>query len=148
MCITGKKMMEDFIEEEGLAKDICGKVIVARTPEELPQLDIILDKGERNGVECEMIGKERLLEIEPNVDGIQAIHVPKAGIADYPAVAVRLAQRIVEKGANLVLGAKVIGIDERANEVVVQTTKGDFSGDQLVSCAGLYSDRIAHMTAE
>ncbi len=49
MCISGKEMMEDFIEEEGLGKDICGKVIVARTQEELPQLDIILDKGNGTG---------------------------------------------------------------------------------------------------
>ncbi len=148
MCLSGKAMMEDFIDKEGLNKDICGKVIVARTQEELPQLDIILDKGKQNGVECYMISRERLLEIEPNVNGIQAIHVPKAGIADYPAVARRLAQRIVEHGGNLVLGAKVIGIEERAAEVIVQTTKGDFSGSRLVSCAGLYSDRIARMTAD
>ena len=148
MCLVGKQMMEDFIDAEGLDKDLCGKVIVARTQEELPQLDIILDRGKRNGVECEMIGRERLLEIEPYVDGIQAIHVPKAGIADYPAVAVRLAERIVEQGGNLVLGAKVLGIDDRAGEVVVQTTKGDFHSERLISCAGLYSDRIARMTAE
>ena len=148
MCISGKEMMEDFIDEEGLDKDICGKVIVARTKEELPQLDIIFDKGKKNGVECEMIGRERLLEIEPHVNGIQAIYVPKSGIADYPAVAKRLAQRIVEKGGNLVLGTQVLGIDERTSGVVVQTTKGDFSADRLISCAGLYSDRVARMTAD
>ena len=147
MSIEGKRMMETFMEEEGLDYELCGKVIVAKNESEIPALKKIYENGSTNGVGCEMIGRERLLEIEPHVTGVQAIHVPVAGIADYPAVAVRLAEKIGEMGSEVKLGTTVLGIEERAHEAVVKTDKGDFTTERVVACAGLHSDRIAKMTA-
>ncbi len=147
MSIAGKAMMEKFMAEEGLAYELCGKVIVAKTESEIPALEKIYANGSNNGVGCEMIGREQLLEIEPHVNGVQAIHVPTAGIADYPAVAERLAQKIIGMGSRVLLGTTVLGIDERPGEAVVQTDKGDFTAERVVACAGLHSDRVAKMTA-
>src|SRR5690349_24257500 len=63
-CREGKLAMEAFCREEGVAFDICGKVIVALSEEELPRLDNIYERGQANGVGCEIISRERLLELE------------------------------------------------------------------------------------
>ncbi|MEM7125990.1 MAG: L-2-hydroxyglutarate oxidase [Chloroflexota bacterium] len=148
MSAAGKEMMEEFLAEEEIAYDLCGKVIVAKHESELPKLQKILDNGQANGVECELIEKERLHEIEPHVNGIKAVHVPKTGIADYPAVAWRLAEKITEMGGEVRTSVTVTGIDERATEVTVETDAGEFQGDYAVGCAGLYSDRVAKMTSD
>ena len=85
-CREGKKAMEAFCAEHGIAYDLCGKVIVAVDESELANLDRIYERGQANGVTCEMIDEERLREIEPHVAGIKAIHVPEAGIVDYVGV--------------------------------------------------------------
>ncbi|MGB1250646.1 MAG: L-2-hydroxyglutarate oxidase [Candidatus Promineifilaceae bacterium] len=145
MCRSGKALMEQFCDEHAVDYDLCGKVIVAKEASELPAMQRIYERGQANGVACELIGRERLLELEPHVRGVQAIHVPEAGIADYPAVAKKLAGLIVAKGGEVRCDTKVIGLQESPTEVVVQTNQGDFSASRLISCAGLYSDRVAEM---
>ena len=71
-CRAGKLAMEEFCREHGIAFDICGKVIVAVDERELPQLDHILERGRQNGEQCELIGPERLRELEPHAAGVRA----------------------------------------------------------------------------
>ena len=65
-CREGKLAMQAFCEHEGVAFDVCGKVIVATEELEIPRLDKIFERGQANGVQCEIIGAERLKEIEPH----------------------------------------------------------------------------------
>ncbi len=76
--------MEQFCATEGVPYEICGKVIVATSEAELPALDRIFERGQANGVKCELIDRARLAELEPHAAGVRAIHVPEAGIVDYP----------------------------------------------------------------
>jgi L-2-hydroxyglutarate oxidase len=147
-CREGKRAMEEFCTSEGVPFDLCGKVIVATEPEELPRLANIFERGQANGVQCELIDRERLLELEPHAAGLQAIHVPEAGIVDYRAVCERLAERIRDRGGQITLNARVTGFRTLADETVVQTTAGDFAARQVVNCAGLYSDRVAKLSGE
>src|SRR5262245_12895535 len=121
-CREGKRAMEEFCAAEGVAYDICGKVIVAIDESELPALERIFDRGQANGVRCEMIGPERLRELEPHAAGIRAIHVPEAGIVNYRQVCQRLAARIVERGGQIVTKARVTDMTHQPTSVVVQST--------------------------
>ena len=79
-CREGRSMMERFCKDEGIAYDICGKVIVAVNDNEVERLMHIYERGQKNGVRCEVIDRERLCEIEPHTAGVKAIWVPDAGI--------------------------------------------------------------------
>src|SRR5512138_46437 len=50
-CISGRLAMYQFCEEHGIAHDNCGKLIVATTPEEIPALDRLEQRGNENGLE-------------------------------------------------------------------------------------------------
>ncbi|MEM1269016.1 MAG: L-2-hydroxyglutarate oxidase [Bacteroidota bacterium] len=145
-CRRGKAMMEAFCEAEQIPFERCGKVIVATRPEELPALSRIFERGKANGVTCEWINARRLREIEPHVAGIEAIHVPESGIVDYVAVCRRLAERIQEAGGDVRLSTRVLGLDHRASTTVVETDRGAVEAETVFNCAGLYSDRVAHMS--
>jgi len=145
-CRQGKKLMEDFCASEDIPFEICGKVIVAIDDKDLPALERIYERGQANGVSCEVIGKERLAELEPHAAGVKAIHVPEAGIVDYKEVCRRLAQRIREAGGQVLTDARVAKIERSKDKAILTTAKGEqVETQQIVNCAGLQCDRVTAM---
>lgn len=144
-CRRGKAMMETFCREQGIPFETCGKVIVAVDESELPQLEKILERGKANGVACEMIGAERLREIEPHVRGVRALRVPETGIVNYARVCERLGELISARGGRVIVNARVTGLREMADAMVVESDAGNFEAGRVVNCAGLHSDRVAKM---
>ncbi len=145
-CRRGKLAMEAFCEAEGIPFARCGKVIVATRDDELLRLETLYERGMANGVACERIGPERLREIEPHAAGLRAVHVPEAGIVDYSAVALKLAERVRNAGGELLLGAAVTSIETRGDRVIVKTAATDVDAAVAVNCAGLHSDRVARLS--
>ncbi len=148
-CREGKKLMEEFCAAQGIAYEICGKVIVALDESELPAMERIYERGVANGVKCEVIGKERLNELEPHSAGIKAIHVPEAGIVNYKQVCQRLAERVRERDGLVVTSARATKMDRSNNgKVVVTTAAAEFEVSQVVNCAGLHCDRVTAMSGQ
>ncbi|MBN6888105.1 (S)-2-hydroxyglutarate dehydrogenase [Cytobacillus horneckiae] len=139
----GSQTMRSFCEEYGLEVDICGKVIVASEDEELPLLDNLYKRGIDNGLDIRLIDKSELLEIEPYVNGKQAIHVPMAGIVNYKQVSEKMAEIIIEKGGELLFNHEVLSVTETEGEAVISTNKGDIKCAFYINCGGLHSDRVA-----
>lgn len=145
-CREGKKAMEEFCQREGVAYDVCGKVIVAVCEDELPKMHDIFARGQANGVKCELIGPERLRELEPHAAGIAAIHVPEAGIVDYPGVCQKLGERIREQEGSILFNARVTSMRRSKGRMIVQTTAGEVEARHVVTCAGLHADRVAKLS--
>jgi len=144
-CLEGARALVEFCRERGIEYEICGKVIVAVEPGELPLLDALYERGLKNGLEVEKIGPGELKEIEPHASGLAAIRVPSTGIVDFKKVAEAFAALVRVRGGELRTGTRVEDISERGREVVVRTNKGVFHARALVNCAGLYSDRVARL---
>ena len=147
-CRNGKKAMEAFCEAEGIPYDVCGKVIVALTESDLPTLERIYDRGKQNGVQCEMVGVERLRELEPHTAGIRAIEVPEAGIVDYGVVVDKLAEKIRELGGEVMTDAPLVASKESGPGRVLVTPSTEIEAHYTVNCAGLQSDRVARLLGQ
>jgi L-2-hydroxyglutarate oxidase len=144
-CRAGAQALVGFCRERGIEHEICGKVIVATEPDEMPLLDNLYERGLENGLEVEKIGPEELEEIEPHASGLGAIRVPSTGIVDFVKVAEAFADLVEEKGGELRAGTEVRSVSETGRAVVVRTSKGAFRARTLVNCAGLHSDRVARL---
>jgi (S)-2-hydroxyglutarate dehydrogenase len=140
--------MADFCRDEGIGYEICGKVIVAVDESELVRLNDIYQRGQANGIRCSLNDRERLRELEPHCAGIQAIHVPDAGIVDDPGVCQRLVQRIQERGGEVVTGARVLAMHYCERSVIIQTTAGEVAARYVVNCAGLHCDRVTLLSGQ
>lgn len=147
-CREGKLAMQEFCRKENIPFDLCGKVIVAVDEAELPQLQKIYERGQANGVQCRLIDAARLKELEPHAAGIQAIHVPEAGIIDYRQVCDRLAQRITEAGGKILTAAKVRSMFRRQGRMIVDSQAGDVEARYVINCTGLHSDRVTQMSGQ
>ncbi len=147
LCREGKVALEAYCSERGIALQHVGKLVVALTPDELPRLADIASRARQNGLEgLELMGPERIREIEPNASGISALWSPRTGIVDYRRVANAYAEDIRCVGGTIETGRAVTGLTERSSEVVIWTTRGELTSSAVVTCAGLWSDRVAAMT--
>ena len=147
MCVEGRAMLERFCEEEGIAFERCGKVVIATRQAELPMLEELAPRGRANGLsEDRLLGPEALREREPHAAGVAALLVPETGIVDYGAVVRAYAARIERAGGEVLTGARIHRIRQTANGVVAETTRTEITAMCLVNCGGLHSDRIAALS--
>jgi len=146
-CREGKLALEHFCQENSISYDICGKIIVAASDSEIPRLQQIYRQGQAAGVACRPIDAYEVRQIEPHAAGVAAIHVPMAGIVDYPAVCRRLRQLLMDSGQQVALQQKVVSIQSSEESIELKTESGQrYVTGFLITCGGLYSDQLARLS--
>jgi len=144
--VAGARAMVEFAQQHHIPYDICGKVVVATCEEEIPRLEELHRRAIANEVPgARMISLEELHELEPHAAGIRAMHVASTGIIDYVAVARRYADIVRERGGEVRLGARVLGVQRRGDEHIIETTVGEVASRYVINCGGLHSDLIARI---
>ena len=147
-CVEGRRSLVRFAQEHNVSHDVCGKVVVAVEPKELPMLEKIHGIGQENEIEgLERIDGDQLREIEPHCKGVGALWVPCTGIIDYRAATrkmVELALGLQSKSA-MRLGEEVVSFERSGDETIVRTDKSSqgFVAKHVVVCGGLQADRLA-----
>jgi 2-hydroxyglutarate dehydrogenase len=144
LCVEGLKLLYAFCEEHGVAHERCGKVIVALDAAELAGLDELERRGRANGVPgLTRVDAQGLRHLEPHAAGIAALHSPHTGIVDFPGVARALARQLTDDGADVVTGCAVTRLERRGDRTVVHHQHGELHARRAVTCAGIWSDRLA-----
>jgi L-2-hydroxyglutarate oxidase LhgO len=145
-CVEGGRLLVAFCRAHGVPHEICGKLVVATTPEELPRLEELARRGRANGVPglAEM-GPDEFHKVEPHAAGVRALHVPSTGITDFGAVARTLALLLAERGADVRFGAKVTALASNAGGVRIVAGGEEVSARHAVNCTGLHADRVARL---
>ncbi len=149
LAVEGIQEMTAFCRENGVAHEICGKLVVAADESEVPRLKALHERGLQNGLKgLEWVGRVQMLEVEPHVGGVAALRVPEEGIVDYPGVCAAMLKRIGEQGNHVVFNARVGGLRRTAGGWVAETSAGSFEADFIVNCAGLQCDRVSELAGE
>jgi L-2-hydroxyglutarate oxidase len=149
LCVEGARAMVAFCEEHGIPHKICGKLIVATQPEELPRIQVLLDRARANGLQgVQMLSADQIREYEPHCCGLGALRIPSSGITDYVAVCEKYAELVAQGGGSVRTGTKVTAIDCRTNTVILRTNQDDFETRFVINCAGLHSDRIGRLSGD
>ncbi len=144
-CRDGKQQLEAFCAQHNVAFETCGKVIVALNEAEKQSLYNIYQRGQENQVNCRLITQSELKEIEPHVNGIEAIHVKETGIVDYVGFCETISHLLTESGHLIKVNSKVTEILKDNEGLTLITSQGEERVDYLVNCAGLQSDKVARM---
>ncbi|WP_308168999.1 L-2-hydroxyglutarate oxidase [Nonomuraea sp. NEAU-A123] len=146
LCREGVALLKEYCAHHRLPYEEVGKLVVACTGAERPRLAALAERARANGVpgivELDALA---LREIEPHAVGVGAVHSPHTAIADFPAVARRLALDVAELGGSVRLEHPVRAIRETARGVEVLAAGRRFAFDRLVICAGLSTDAVARM---
>ena len=148
-CVAGIQKLVQFCDENEIEYERCGKAIVATDESELGRLRDLYDRGVANGVEgLEIVGPERLREIEPHTHGVKALWAPRTGIVDYVKVATAYANRFQEAGGDIFTGAPVREIRKSSDAITIETPGGALRARHVINCAGLQADLVAQMAGE
>ncbi len=145
---SGNRSMKRFCEEHGIRHEVCGKVIVATSAQELPLLEDLYQRGLENGLEVTKLSREAISEIEPHVRCLGGIRVPSTGIVNYREVCATYAGIIRSDGGTVKTGAEVVEVRRAARGHVLETAIGEVETKFLVNCGGLQSDRIARRAGQ
>lgn len=146
LCKEGAHALISFCEKHAIPCKVCGKVIVATDPSELPRLVALYERGRANGIQdLELIGPERLREIEPHAFGLKAIHVPGTAIVDFGKVASLYAELAQERGVAIRTSKRAERLLFSPSEWTIQTEKEEFRSRLLINCGGLHADRLASL---
>ncbi len=143
LCRAGNARMREFCDEEGIAYEVTGKLIVATERDELRRLDDLHARALAHGLDVERLGPDGLREHEPHVAGIAGLYLGATGIVDFKGVAAAMARRIEERGGEIRLGTEVSAIRRAGSGWTLETTNEPLTASVLVNCAGLQSDRVA-----
>jgi (S)-2-hydroxyglutarate dehydrogenase len=147
LCVEGAERLLRYCDERGIPILRCGKVVVASTADELPRLEELYRRSVANGVpRVELIDRERLRELEPNVAGVKALHSPETVVVDFARVANAYADDVRDAEGEIRLRCNVSGFVPRGSETIVQTSAGELAADRVVVCAGVHADRLAALT--
>jgi len=142
---AGAISMERFARDNGVAVDICGKLVVATTPNQRPALDRLYERGQANGVKCRIVTPAEARETEPHVNAVAALRVESTGIVDYRGICDALRRLIEEQGGRVLFDQKIVGVATHRDAITVTTPTSEFRADEFVNCAGLHSDRVARL---
>jgi len=149
LAVKGIRRMIAFCEQHGVAHDICGKLVVATTTEEIVRLKTLLERGTQNGLRgLRWLEKDELREIEPHAAGIAAVHVPEEGIVNYQGVCDALERELARQGVSVKTNAGLLKAERVGSAWNLQTAAGEFATDYIINCAGLHSDRVAALAGE
>ncbi|WP_245240865.1 L-2-hydroxyglutarate oxidase [Streptomyces spiramenti] len=142
LTVAGAAEMLAYCAANGIAHARPGKVVLATTSEDVPRLRDLAQRGRANGVVVEELSLRKLSTVEPHVRAVAALRVPSTGVCDFRAVAARLAADL-----DVRYGARITAVDQRPGRgVAVGTEVGHvLRARALVTCAGLYGDRLARL---
>jgi len=143
LSVRGLRQTIAFCREYGIAHEQCGKIVVATDETELPRLQQLWERGNANGLlGLRKLNRAEIREIEPHAAGIAAIHVPQEGIGDFPALCEKLGELIRDRGGEIALNSKVTKLVSQTGQWIVQTPSAEVAARFVVSCGGLFSDRL------
>jgi len=146
LAVSGIRQMKAFCHERGIPHEVCGKVVVAVTDEEIPRLRTLLERGTRNGLQgLAWLTPEQLHEREPHAAGKAAVLVPEEGIVDYAAVCEALLEEIIQAGGDVRLLFPVVSIRSVAGKWRIESHADAVEADFLINCAGLHCDRVGEL---
>jgi (S)-2-hydroxyglutarate dehydrogenase len=146
LCVEGVRLMKSFCEESGVAWEPCGKVIVATDDSELARLEELYRRGVANGVSgLELIGPDRLREIEPHARAVRALLSPGTAIVDFKQVTEAMGRRLAARGVSIRTGARVKDIQRAGTLQHINAGESSVTARFLLNCAGLQADLVARM---
>lgn len=146
LCVEGRLMFPELAKQLDVPFNLCGKHVIARTDEELKDLEDLKAVGESNGVKgLTIISGEEMKKREPHIDALYALHSPVAGIFPPYLFTIALAENALNNGVKIHVNTEVSAIKQENSGYSVTTNQGVFYTDIIVNSAGLYADKISAM---
>ncbi|HNX13533.1 MAG TPA: NAD(P)/FAD-dependent oxidoreductase [Oscillospiraceae bacterium] len=145
--VKGAAMMPKLAKELSVEYEQIGSLVVAFDDADQKTLGELYRRGIQNGVNVELIGKERLHGMEPNLSdsAVEALWAPEAGIVSPWDLCLAFAETAVKNGCELRLDSPVTGMKRENGVWKITIEEKTIAARCVINAAGLFSDKIAEM---
>ena len=145
LCVQGKALLYDYCEARGIGHRRCGKLIVATSEAEVPELAGIIAKAAANGVnDLVLLTREQARALEPQLECVAAIHSPSTGIVDSHALMLSLQGDLEAAGGIVVLNTAVALVEYTQADIIIIANDGTrLRVNTVVNAAGLHAPALA-----
>jgi L-2-hydroxyglutarate oxidase LhgO len=141
-CLNGNFLMKAYCREKQLPLLETGKVIVARSADELPVLETLFARAVANGAKVDMLNEKELAAIEPNARTVrQAIFSHYTAVVDPRKILNSLQDDLVISG-----NVKFLfncAFETAIGSHTVQTQCGRIRFKRFINAAGAHCDRVS-----
>ncbi len=140
LTVQGNHALKEYCRTKNCALNECGKLVVAQNEYELKQLYELELRGKRNGSNVTLIDETQAKAIEPNVRTYKkALYSPDTASVNPSEICQSLKEDLLNQGVQFTFGTKYLGREKN----IIKTNKGEFEGERIINCAGLYADKVA-----
>ena len=151
MNVQGSRMMEALSKELDFSYKRNGSMVLCFDREDMPKLDQLLKKAEKNGVEgCRIISGEEARGMEPQISGqvVAALYAPAGGIVCPFGLTIALAENACVNGAEFLLNQEVSNIVKKDGYYEIHTQDHVYETKLVINAAGVYADVFHNMVSE
>ena len=146
--VEGNRLTGEICEKLQVPFKRVGSLVVAFSPEQLPTLRTLYDRGCKNGVPgLRLLSGEEARAMEPGLseEVCGALLAPSAGIIDPWGFAIAMAETAVRGGVEVRRDCPVTGIEDTGAGFVLHTPTGDVTARFVLNAAGVDADRVHEM---
>ena len=150
--VEGNEMMDQLSKDLDIPFKRNGSMVVCVHKEELDGLNVLYERGIKNGVKgLKILSKEEALSMEPNlsenVEG--ALYAPTGGIVCPFELNIAMAENANVNGVDFRFNTEVEDISKGEDGLWhLRTNNGEYVSRYVVNAAGVYADKIHNMVSE
>lgn len=145
VCIKGSKRLLNYAESRKLSINKCGKLIIPQKTSLDSQIDLLFNRGIKNGAQVEIIKEDKLKELSPDACSKtgRALWSPTTAVVDPLRIIKTLEKELIERGVTFIKGIKSMKFNKKLRRINLANQEY-ISYGFLFNCAGLQADKIAH----
>ncbi len=144
LCVDGRERLYDFCARRQVAHARCGKLIVAASESEVPELEGLGRRAAANGVEdLRWLSAEEVRAREPHVRAAAALMSPSSGIVSAEELVRALTHDCESHDIALLPGTPLVGASEGREGLEIATPRERIVSRAVVNAAGLFADEVS-----
>jgi len=147
LCVQGKWMLYDYLEQHGIEHRRCGKLVVATNDAEVDILHNVVKMAAANGcTELDWLDGAEAMALEPELSCLKALSSPTTGIIDSHGYMLSLQGEIEAHGGAVVLASPLIDADVRPDGILLRVGGAEPTEvlcKTVINSAGLDAQSVA-----
>ena len=147
--VKGAAMFPALTKALGVPYRMVGSLVAAKEGG-LPALQELKARGDANGVKTEIISREEILRLEPNIgpEITHALYAPEAGVVSPYKLTIAQADQAVVNGATIRLEEKVVALQKSKDGFILRTEKGEYTASYVINAAGAGASEVNALIGE